>query len=588
MRRLLPYLGIILSLLLVVLFGQQNTLINDFIHHTAEAEMLLIFFEMSLLLSLSALVIYLSAKTILPSFVVAIFFGIAARPLLGTITNNQEVLSTIVGLGATLILFGGGLEVPFKNFRKLFFKILSLSFIGLGLTAFLFSFSLFNISLPFNIQISAVVAVLLGAILASTDPAAIIPVLKFLRFKNRDTKDIIISESAMTDVTGTLLTIAFLTMASAGVVFQSNILANFSLLLSKETLTILGTQVFFGVVFGIVGWGMLELFIKFKKGHGEENEADAAFFLFIPIIVFTVTLLFGGSGYLAAFIAGLLLILTEHLKETEHFFNRTIDGFLKPFIFLLLGALVDPAAMISYAGIGLATAFIFMFIIRPIAVFVSLTPFKFFKKEQLSWKDMVFISFVRETGAIPAVLLVTVVSSGISGLDGLLPIGMWVILSTLIIQPPLTPLVAKLLGVAERIENNEEDEVILKRQSGVLATRGNSYERRLPIALEWCLKHNIHELLILNCMEDKYTEEKATKITLKSSQIAAEFNTQSKSEGLPEVNLSVVHHRGLLEDNVAKLSNEEKNLSVIFVGRRVLDFRLEHFKNMNIPIHFLD
>ncbi|MFN7160048.1 MAG: cation:proton antiporter [Candidatus Gracilibacteria bacterium] len=588
MRKFLPYLGIAVSLILVVLLGQQNTAIHEFIHHNGEAEMLLIFFEMSLMLSLSALVIYVSSQTILPSFVVAIFFGIAARPLLGSITGNQEVLSTIVGLGATLILFGGGLEVPFKNFKRLFWKILSLSFIGLGLTALLFSGSLLPISGLLGSPLTAVTVVLLGAILASTDPAAIIPVLKVLRFKNRDTKDIIISESAMTDVTGTLLTIAFLTMASTGVVFQTDMLANFGLLFSRETASILGMQILFGVIFGIFGWGLLELFVKFKKKQGSENEADAAFFLFIPIIVFTVALLFGGSGYLAAFIAGLLLILSEHLKETEHFFNRTIDGFLKPFIFLLLGALVDPAAMISYAGIGLVAAFIFMFIIRPIAVFVSLAPFKLFKNEELKWKDLVFISFVRETGAIPAVLLVTVVSSGITGIEGLLPIGMWVILCTLIIQPPLTPLVAKVLGVADKIENNDEDEVVLKKQSAVLATRGNSYERRLPVAMEWCMKHNIHELLILNCMEDKYTQEKANEITKNATVAAADYNAKNHNEGLPQVNLSIVHHRGLLEENVAKLSNEEKKLSVIFVGRRVLDFRLEHFKTMNIPIRFLD
>lgn len=459
---------------------------------------------------------------------------------------------------------------------------------GLGITAFLFSWSLIPISSTLNSTVTATVALLLGAILASTDPAAIIPILKILRFKNRDTKDIIISESAMTDVTGTLLTIAFLTMASTGIAFNGTMLQNFGLLFSKETANILGTQILFGVLFGILGWGLLEIFVRVKKAHLNENEADAAFFMFIPIIVFTITLLFGGSGYLAAFIAGLLLIMTEHVKETEHFFNKTIDGFLKPFIFLLLGALVDPTSMLSYAGIGLAAAFIFMCVIRPIAVFISLAPFILFEKNSLGWRDIIFISFVRETGAIPAVLLVTVVSSGIGNIEGLLPIGMWVILCTLIIQPPLTPLIAKILGVADPIVNKSEDEVVLKRQSAVLATRGNSYERRLPVALEWCMRHNIHELPILNCMEDKYTQEKANQITEKATIEANNFNAKNKNEGLPEVNLSIVHHRGLLEENVSKLSLEEKHLSVLFVGRRVLDFRLEHFKNLNIPVRFLD
>ena len=67
----------------------------------------------------------------------------------------------------------------------------------------------------------------------------------------------------------------------------------------------------------------------------------------------------------------------------------------------------------------------------------------------LTIKEMLFISFVRETGAIPAVLLVTAVARMTTPVPGLVEIGMWVILMTLVIAPPLTPFVARKLGVAE-------------------------------------------------------------------------------------------------------------------------------------------
>ena len=62
---------------------------------------------------------------------------------------------------------------------------------------------------------------------------------------------------------------------------------------------------------------------------------------------------------------------------------------------------------------------------------------------------MLFISFVRETGAIPAVLLITAVATMKTPLPGLVEIGMWVILLTLTIAPPLTPYLARRLGIAE-------------------------------------------------------------------------------------------------------------------------------------------
>jgi cell volume regulation protein A len=127
-----------------------------------------------------------------------------------------------------------------------------------------------------------------------------------------------------------------------------------------------------------------------------------------------------------------------------------IDGYAKPAIFLLLGALVDPATLLHYAPIGLLISLIFIFVLRPLVVFVSLGLFTLVGKERISWQELSFISWVRETGAIPAVLLVTVVSRGIPGTEALLPIGLWVILSTLILQPPLTPWWARVLGLVEK------------------------------------------------------------------------------------------------------------------------------------------
>src|SRR5262249_39097388 len=157
--------------------------------------------------------------------------------------------------------------------------------------------------------------------------------------------------------------------------------------------------------------------------------ADQVYFLATPILAFVGASVFGGSGFLAAFVAGLLFHTEEHMAGIERFFLQVIDGVAKPAIFVLLGALVDLHSLIAYAPIGIVVALIFMFVVRPIMVFLMIGAYGLVPGTRgLSFKELLFISFVRETGAIPAVLLVTAVARVSAPVNGLVEIGMWVIL----------------------------------------------------------------------------------------------------------------------------------------------------------------
>lgn len=547
-----------------------------------EGELLSIFFMISSLFILSFLVFYLSHLIKLPSFVVAIFLGLAAKPILSPIIHHEEVLSAIVGIGATLILFSGGLEIPFKNFRKLIWKISSVSFIGLIVTAFLFSWSIWLLAPQFGKEISILTAVLLGALLASTDPAAIIPVLKKLRFNNRSIKEIIISESAVTDVVGTLLTMVFMAFAVAKIDY-TNINQWYLAVFSPESAIILAKQLLFGTLLGVSGYFFLELLLGFKKIYGKEFEADSALFISIPIIIFTVAIFMGGSGYLAAFIAGLIFHITEHLRETEGFFNNLVDGFMKPIIFILLGALVDIPSLINYAPIGITIALIFMFIIRPIAVFISLGAFTQLGKEKMTVRDLLFISFVRETGAIPAVLMLTIASLGLLGIEGLIEIGMWSILLTLIIEPLLTPAVAKKLKVAEIMEDDEK--ISLSDIPAVmLVTRGKSFIDRFSFVNEWAQKHGISKVVIMLCLENKYTPDLEKEIEKEAKKLFS----KSKLKNEKQMKYRFISRKGSLTDNIQEMSDSDHHLVSIFVGKKMLDFYPQEIKELSIPFYFMD
>lgn len=552
-----------------------------------EHEILAVFFLTAIMFMLSSLVYHVANLIKLPSFVVAIFLGILAKPFLEPIISNQGSLSVLVGLGATLILFGGGLETPFNNFKKLILKIFSLSFPGLLITAFLTSFAIYHIGNMMGLGLSILVAVLLGAVLASTDPAAIIPILKRLKFKNRSVKDIVISESAFTDVTGTLLTLVFLSIIAKGIFFE-NISSWYGAVFSIESGLIILKQLFFGILLGFVGYGLLEILSRLKKRSNHGHEADLPFFLFVPIVIFVFALIFEGSGYLAAFIAGLLFHLTDHLKDTEHFFNNLVEGFLKPTIFILLGGLVDVAKLLEYAPIGIFISLIFMFVIRPITVFVSLSLFRFFGKERLSLNDLLFISFVRETGAIPAVLLVTIASLGLPNVEGLLEIGMWVILATLIIAPPLTPKVAQKLKVA-KIMGDEKSLELPTSPEVMIVSRGYGFTNRLATVVDYAFLQNIDKVSLLLCLEEKYTKELEQSIKTRAFKAFRDENKRLKKEGKKEITFRFISREGLLEDNIDFISDQKNSyVTTIFAGKKILDYHLEEIKQLNIPIRFID
>ena len=432
---------IIVLFVVITLLYLADTLLGNYIHGTVDT--LFVVFIAGLLM-LSALSTVLAEGTVFPSFIVALFVGISLHDLLLPLVSNPILLNTIITVSAIYILFGGGLEIVFSQFKKIVLPTLLLSFVGLTISIFFFPYLLTLFPIFGDYGITITVMLLLGAVLASTDPAAIIPVLKKLSFKKNQIKDIVVSESALTDVTGTLVTFSFLFYLSDKINFSS-VSEGFLALLNKNSFSFLATEISFGILAGLVGFVILHLFLK-RKAIVKEGCADVALFIAVPLVAYSLATLFHGSGYLAAFISGLLILINEKVSRTESFFSDMTDGIAKPLIFIFLGAMIDIDSLIQYAIPGIIAGLLFIFVVRPLSVFASLYLFR--KKMGLTAKELIFISSIRETGVIPAVLLLQVAASPfvIVG-DGFLAIGMWVIMLTLILLPSITPWIAKKLDI---------------------------------------------------------------------------------------------------------------------------------------------
>ena len=543
---------------------------------------LFILMSVMIVFTLGFFIYELAKPTLLPSFVLAIFFGMVSRDVLMLVVSSPTALHTLITIGAVYILFDGGLDVPFHKFKTLFAPVSVLSSVGLLMTAVLFSLALVPIAGAMGVAIPVPVAVLLGAALSSTDPAAIIPSFKSLLFLYPRVKHVAVSESAITDVFGAVLVGIFLAL------FQSDtepttVLGAYHALFTLKNLQFTVSVVGVGIVVGVIGFVILWLWNSWKQRVQTEGECDSALFLALPLFSFSMAELLGGSGYLAVFLSSLMFSIRSHFRHVQHYFNSTIEGFMKPLIFMLLGAMVDPQALWSIAPLGCIAGLLVLFVLRPIVVFTCLLPFMR-KSEGFTLREVVFLSFVRETGVIPAALLISISVVGFLGSQTMLAIGLWVILLTLLIEPPLTPVVAKALGIARDMNTSP-----IRHYRGpvaVLCSRGFSFPDRMKTVVRWAQEHGVENIALLHCPEERYSKEFVADVRGRADLLFTQINERLESDGRTPIHFEFLCGPGLLQENIESLI-AGGDVSIIFVGAKLLDYRIDDVKRLNVPFYFM-
>jgi len=439
------YFFIIFFLIIVSLLGRK--LIQIFPHIPKEHDFQ--FFIFGSILFLGYIINRSSPKTQIPSFVWLIFAGLSIQPFLSFFIEEKGILKMMVEIFAAIILFASGLEIPFGRFKRWFFPIFSLSFSGVIISSVSLStiiFYLFNFLGLIESNTTIISLVLLSTALASTDPTAILPTLKNINLKRNFIKEIAISESALTDISGSIFTRFLLLAFATQAITQKSIIDYFVPLIKKTTYDALALQIISGIIVGYFGYYLIKKFYQAKKTeHHNHYGTDPSLLIFIPIFTFFLGNILGGAGFLAAFSAGLFSDLNEEVKKNFVFYELFLNNLIKPVIFVILGAMVPVSIMLKMGFLGISISLIFIFFVRPLVVFISLFPWII--KGKFKLKEILFLSFIRETGVISAVLLIILVDSRIVNENLILSLGMWIILLTLIIEPPLTPLLVKKIGL---------------------------------------------------------------------------------------------------------------------------------------------
>lgn len=283
-------------------------------------------------------------------------------------------------------------------------------------------------------------ALLAGAIIASTDPATLVPIFNSIKIKDK-VKQTVISESAFNDATGAILTSAVLAIILSGK------------FLLKENLYSLSTMVIVGITIGIMT-GILLLKLVNDKPYGILKDFAPIISIISVIISYELSTKLGGSGYMSCFIVGVIngnkknfnIWLTQKSYDADVHVVETLGTICRMMIFIILGSQVNLQILIKYFVPSVVSVICLIFIVRPVSVILCTI---FDKNANWSKKEILFMMWVRETGVIPAALCGIITSMKIPGYEVISSVVFMTILITLIIQGSTTKYIANKLGLLE-------------------------------------------------------------------------------------------------------------------------------------------
>jgi potassium/hydrogen antiporter len=386
----------------------------------------------SFLLFVSILASKISTKLGIPTLLIFLAIGmLAGSEGIGGISFHNAAMAKILGaVTLTLILFSGGLDTEYAHIRPIIWHGVLLSTVGVLVTAFGIGYFIYWVT-NFNL----VESLLVGSIISSTDAAA---VFSILRSKNIHLKHNLAPtlelESGSNDVMAFFLMMFFMGFLRSGeeIEFSSAILIFF-----KEML-----------IGGIVG------FLVGKAMVWVVNRAQLAYEALYPgltlsIILFTysATNFIHGSGFLAVYIAALMLGSQDflHKKSLIRFYDG-VTWLMQVAMFIVLGLLVFPKQLVPVAGIGILISLVLMFIARPLGVFLSLA---FFKK--IGYQQKVFISWVGLRGAVPIVFATYPLLERIDKADIIFHIVFFIVLTSILLQGTTLHPLAKWLKLEAKL-----------------------------------------------------------------------------------------------------------------------------------------
>lgn len=387
----------------------------------------------AVLLILSIFASKASGRLGVPALLLFLGLGmLAGSEGIGGIYFDDVTTAEHLGIVAlAFLLFAGGLETNWQFVRDSVKQAISLATIGVLVTT-----GIVGYFVHIAVGVTLLQGMLLGAIVSSTDAAAVFSILRASGVRLRHQVAAVLElESGSNDPMAVFLTTAFLAL----IMTPRTGLVSLSLDFVQ--------QMAFGAIAGVAaGYGGVRLLNRLRL---EVLGLYPVLTIALVLLAYSVTALVGGSGFLAVYVAGVTMARHNFIqRRTLTRFHDGLAWLMQIAMFVTLGLLVFPHQLVPVAGISIAIAAVLIFVARPIAVFIALAA------SRLTVREKLFVSWVGLRGAVPIILAMFPLLAHAPRAVELFNVVFFVVIASVALQGSTIAPVARWLGV--EVESEED------------------------------------------------------------------------------------------------------------------------------------